>query len=191
MKLFQLDGVNLVLTSPYQFIDLSVKTGVVVGIITCFPVFLFYLLKFIRPALTPKEFRLLLKMLPISLLLFCVGFAFGVWVIQYVIILFSQVTTGFAVDNIWDLSNFLSQILMTGICLALVFQLPIVLTALLKLNIVTHKNVRAQRKMVYAALLVIAAVLPTTDLVSLALLTLIPIFLFEITLLLNKDRSLI
>ena len=185
MNLFKLKGVNLVLTSPYQFIDLSIKTGLVLGILFALPIFIFYLLKFIRPALNPREFRLLIRMLPISIILFITGFGFGAWVIQFVIDLFSQTSTSFEVGNIWDLSGFFSEILVTGLSLALIFQLPVVLSGLIRLKVVAHHDVLEKRKIVYAGLLIFAAILPTTDIISLTLLTLIPLFLFEITLLLN------
>jgi len=57
MKIFKLEGINLVLTSPYQFIDLSVKTGMIIGILFAIPIFIYYLLQFIKPALKPQEFR--------------------------------------------------------------------------------------------------------------------------------------
>ncbi len=108
MKIFQLDGINLVLTSPYQFIDLSIKTGVLIGILFALPISVYFFLDFIRPALRPKEFRFLLKMMPFSVFLFVIGFCFGVWVVQFVIDLFSQTSSSFNVGNIWDLSEFLN-----------------------------------------------------------------------------------
>lgn len=187
MGFFKLEGINLVLTSPYQFIDLSAQTGFVTGVMFAFPITLYYFLKFIRPALKPKEFQLLIRMIPLSLILFVAGFLFGVWIVQYVIDFFYSTTTGFAIDNIWDLSGFLSQILTTGISLALVFQMPIVLTALLRLKILKIQAVKAQRKVVYSGLLLFAALLPPSDIISLSLLTLVPLFLFEITLVLNPS----
>jgi len=189
MSLFRLEGVNLVLTSPYQFIDLAVHTGLITGFIFALPVFLFYFIRFIKPALQPKEYQLVIKMLPFSIILFIAGFSFGVWVTQYVINIFSRTTSEFSIDNIWDLSKFFSQILITGISLAMVFQLPIVLTGMLRLKLVKHQAVVAKRRYVYAALLLFAAVLPPTDVLSLLLLTMIPLFLFEFTLLLNKRRK--
>jgi sec-independent protein translocase protein TatC len=189
MNLFQLEGINLVLTSPYQFIDLAVYTGVITGLVASFPLFLFQFVKFVRPALQPKEYLMLVRMLPLSIVLFVSGFSFGVWVTQFVISIFSQTTSEFSINNIWDISRFFSQILITGISLAAVFQLPIVLTTIIKLKLVTHQAVVKKRKIIYAGLLLFAAVLPPTDLLSLVLLTMIPLFLFESTLLFNRPKK--
>jgi sec-independent protein translocase protein TatC len=189
MDLFRLEGVNLVLTSPYQFIDLAMYTGVVTGMVATFPLFLFYFLGFVKPALQSDEYIMLIKMTPLSIFLFLSGFGFGVWVTQFVITIFSQTTSEFSIANIWDISSFFSQILITGISLAAVFQLPIVLTTLIKLKIVKHRDVVTKRRFVYAGLLLFSAILPPTDLVSLVLLTMIPLFLFESTLLLNRPSK--
>jgi Tat protein translocase TatC len=183
---FKLEGVNLVLTSPYQFLDLAINTGFFIGLIFCFPIFLYYLLKFTKPALKSQEFKLLVQLLPSSIVLLIVGFGFGVWVLQFVIDLFSQTSTSFELGNIWDLSGFISQVIIMGISLAFVFQLPIIITGLIRLKIVSHKAVKEKRRLIYAGLLLFAALLPPTDLIALAILTLIPLFLFEITLLLNQ-----
>jgi len=186
MQIFTLEGINLVLTSPYQFIDLSVKTGMIIGILFAIPIFIYYLLQFIKPALKPQEFGFLLKMLPFSLVLFITGFCFGVWVVQFVIDLFSKTSSNFQVGNIWDLSEFFTEILITGLSLGFVFQLPIFLTGLIHLKITSKQVILKQRKIIYVGLLIFAALMPTTDLVSLLLLTSIPLFLFEVTLLLNS-----
>ncbi|MEN8252807.1 MAG: twin-arginine translocase subunit TatC [Patescibacteria group bacterium] len=186
INLFELDDINLVLTSPYQFIDLSIRTGMAIGIIATTPIAIYFVLKFIKPALQPKEYKMIVKMLPVSVLLFIFGFGFGIWVIQYVINIFSQTSSDFAIGNIWDLSGFLAQILVTGISLGFIFQLPVVLTVALRLQLVKHKDVVAKRRYVYAFLVLFAAILPPTDIISLALLAVIPLFLFEIALLLNK-----
>jgi len=60
---------------------------------------------------------------------------------------------------------------------------------MLRLRLVKRQAVVAKRRYVYAALLLFAAILPPTDVLSLLLLTMIPLFLFEFTLLLNGKRK--
>lgn len=186
MKLFRMDGINLVLTSPYQFIDLAVNTGLLVGLVLALPLLGYYFLTFVRPALAPREYRLIVRLYPMAVILFIVGFAFGTWIIQFIIDLYMQTTLDFSVNNMWDVSNFFNQILMTGISLALIFELPIVLTALLKLKLIKLKMLKQSRRYIYTAILIFVAFLPPNDIISLALLSVPPLLLFEITLLLNR-----
>jgi len=186
MRIFKLEGINIVLTSPYQFIDLAINAGILVGLSLALPLLGYHLLTFIKPALKNKEYRLILKLYPISLVLFILGFLFGAWIIQLIISLYAKVSLEFSVENLWDLSSFLSQILATGTLMALVFQLPIVLSALLQLKIMNLPALKKSRKYVYTLILVFVALLPPNDIVSLIILTIPPLLLFELTLLLNK-----
>lgn len=186
MRLFKMDNINLVLTSPYQFIDLAVGTGLLIGITLSLPLLGFFLLTFVKPALADREYRLIVRLYPLAIILFVVGFFFGGWIIQLIINLYSQTTLDFSVNNLWDVSNFFNQILMTGISLALIFELPILLTILLKLKLIKIAGLKKSRKFIYAAILIFVAFLPPNDIISLALLSVPPLLLFEITLLLNQ-----
>jgi len=187
MHLFNLEGINLVLTSPYQFIDLAVSSGVLTGLSVSLPLLGFYLIRFISPALRAKEYRLLVRLYPVSLILFVVGFAFGAWIIQFIISLYTQVSADFAVENLWDLSGFLRQIISTGILMALVFQLPIVLSGLIQLHVLSRLSLKRSRRYIYTAILILVALLPPNDIVSLTILTIPPLLLFELTLIFNRS----
>lgn len=186
MGLFELEGINIVLTSPYQFFSLAVNTGVAVGFVASFPLALYYLFSFLKPALKPTEYKKITKLLPYSAILFISGFAFGVWIVQFVINLYTQTTLSFNISNIWDVGHFFSQILLTGFLLALVFQLPIVMTALIRLRVVKRAIFVIYRRYFYAGILLLAALLPPTDILSLILLTIPPLLLFEIALIVNR-----
>ncbi len=189
MNIFNLENINIVLTSPYQFINLSINTGLISGLVAATPFFIYYFLKFTKPALRPKEYKLMLYLVPFSLILFIIGFGFGIWVIQFVITLYSKVSQDFSIGNLWDINRFLSQILFTGTSLAIIFQLPIIMTALLRLKVVRYSTLTEKRRFVYAALLFFAALLPPTDIISLLLLVSAPLFLFEVALLLNRPAK--
>jgi sec-independent protein translocase protein TatC len=186
LKLFNLKGITIILSSPYQFLDLAINTGIAVGVVIAFPLLLYYLLGFLKPALAPKEFKLIARLVPIALILFIVGFAFGAWVMQFVINIYSQTSLDFNVSNIWDISRFFSQTIIMGICLGLLFELPIVITLLIELKIVKKSAITSNRRYFYAGIVLLAAILPPNDVFSLAILTIIPLFLFELALLLNK-----
>lgn len=186
MHLFSMDGINLVLTSPYQFIDLAVNTGLLCGLILAIPVLGYHLITFVKGALSPHEYKLLTYLYPLSLVLFVIGFIFGAWIIQFIITIYSQTTMEFSVGNLWDVSHFFTQILSTGISLAIIFELPIVLTGLIRLKLLKVSALQKSRKYVYTAILIFVAFLPPNDIISLALLSIPPLLLFEITLLLNK-----
>lgn len=184
---FDLTGVNMVLTSPFQVIELAIKTGIYTGIVITLPLLIYNLITFLKPALEPKEFSTITRLLPFSALLFVLGFVFGVWVMNFVIAFFTKTTLEFSIGNIWDINQFFSQILFTGLTMALVFQFPIVITILMRLGLVKKQKFVKNRPIVYVGALIFAALLPPTDVFSLVILTLPLFFLFEIALILNKD----
>lgn len=188
LKFFNLKGIQIVLTSPYQFLDLAVNTGLATGVVIAFPLLIYYLLGFLRPALAPKEYRLVVRLVPISLILFIAGFAFGVWVMQFVINIYSQTSVSFDVSNIWDISHFFAQVIIMGLSLGLVFEMPVILTLLIRLKVIKRESVAKNRRFVYAGILILAAILPPNDIISLAILTIVPLFLFELALLFNQSK---
>jgi Sec-independent protein secretion pathway component TatC len=73
LGIFNLKGITIIMSSPYQFINLAINTGIATGVIIAIPLIIFYLLGFLKPALAPKEFKLIAKLVPLALLLFVVG----------------------------------------------------------------------------------------------------------------------
>lgn len=187
MHIFNLKGITVVLSSPYQFIDLAINTGIATGIIIAFPLMIYYLLGFLKPALANTEYKLITQLVPYTLLLFIIGFGFGTWVMQFVINLYTQTAIDFNVTNIWDISHFFSQTIIMGICLGLLFEMPIIVTLLIRLKILKKQTIAQNRRFIYVGILIMAALLPPSDVISLSILTVVPLSLFEVALLLNKS----
>ena len=186
LKLLRLQNVNVVFTSPFQFINLATNSGIVLGVTAVFPLIIFQVVSFLKPALRPKEYHSLLALLPISLLLFVTGFIFGGTMMKYVIDIFFKKSVELNIGNMLDISVLLSNILNTSALMGLAFQFPILLTVLMHLKVLKYKTIARQRPFVYCAILVFTLLLPPTDILSDFLLTLPLVFLFEITLILNK-----
>lgn len=188
MSQFDLTGINIVLTSPYQVIELAIYTGIYTGLVVTLPLFVFNLVTFLKPALSPEEFKYIVSLVPMAFALFIIGFLFGVWVMNFVIVLFTKATLDFSIGNIWDITSFFSQIIFSAILLGTVFQFPLVLTALIRFGVITREFLISKRPYVYAAALIFAAALPPTDPFSLALLVAPLIVLFEAAMFLNRNQ---
>mgnify|MGYP000726773278 CR=1 FL=1 len=186
LNLFDLQGINVVFTSPFQFVSLAFTSAFLLATVIIFPLIVFQILSFLKPALHPKEFNLILALMPFSLLLFVGGFGFGIMIMRYVIQIFYQKSQELQIGNYLDVSNLLSQILMTSILMGLAFQFPVILTVLVRLRIITYKFLAKQRLVAYIASAIFATLLPPTDLLSLVLLFLPLALLYELTLILNR-----
>lgn len=188
VSLYDLNKVNVVLTSPYQFINLSISLSLLVGAIATVPIFIYYFLHFIQPALKPEKFLLLKKLIPASLILFICGCLFGAKIEQFVISIYSQTTAAYSLNSFWDIQAFLSQLIIMSVTMGLIFQLPIVLTVLIRLHLITTQLLASQRRYVYLILTIFGVILPPTDILSLILIITPLFFLFEGTLLLNRTN---
>lgn len=186
LTVFHFKGVNIVFTSPFQFINLAIQSSLLIGLIVIFPFIVSQIIAFLRPALRPKEYKTLLFLLPLSIVLFLAGFVYGVMIMRYTLELFYEKSLAIGVGNFLDVSAFLSSTLTTASLLGLSFEFPLVLTFLLRSKVVKYHAIAKNRPFVYVFALIFAALLPPTDLLSLIFLFLPLVFLFELTLLLHK-----
>lgn len=186
LSILQLGEINIVFTSPFQFFTLAINSGILVGLVITFPLILNQVLSFIRPALSKKEYKAIVALVPLTVLLFVLGFIYGVAIMKYVIAIFYQKSVELNIGNLLDINLLLSKIIMTGILMGISFQFPIVMTVLLRLKVVKYKQFIKQRFLAYTSAVVFAALLPPTDILSLLFLSLPLVLLFEITLILNK-----
>lgn len=184
--LLDLNGVNIVFTSPFQFLNLAISSSLSIGLIVTIPLLIYQVLTFLKPALKVKEYRSVMTLLPISIILFLGGFAFGFLMMKYVVTIFYSKSVELNIGNMLDISKLLSQILVTSSFMGLAFQFPIVMSLLMDFKIVSHKIFSQQRPFAYVIAICFAAFMPPTDILSLVLLTLPLILLFEFTLLLNR-----
>lgn len=179
-------GVNVVFTSPFQFLELGINSAVFIGAAVTIPLIIYQILSFIRPALSKVEYKKLFFVLPISVALFLFGFGYGIIMMRYVIILFYEKSVQLEIGNILDITQLLSKIITTSTLMGIAFQFPIILTLLMRLKIIKYNAVKKQRFLAWMGAIFFAAFLPPTDLMSLALLTLPLVILFETTLILNR-----
>ena len=186
LQFFSLKGVNVVFTSPFQFFSLAINSGIVAGLVVVFPLLLYQLLAFLKPALRPKEFKLVVAALPLSLVLAGLGFTFGIWVMKYIVAIFYQKSLELHIGNVLDIELLLSKIILTSALMGLAFQFPVVMTFLMHFKLIKHRQLVAWRPFAYMVALLFVMLLPPTDLVSDVLLVLPLVLLFELTLILNR-----
>lgn len=189
LDLYDLSGVNIAFTSPFQFLQLALNSGLAVGLIAIIPILTYQIISFLRPALNKNEYKELMALVPFSFFMFIFGFAFGTWLMKFVVKMFSKQTTELQIQNLWDINNFFSQIFLTSLLLGIAFQFPIVLTLLLRLGFIKYELLQKFRFPTYGLLLGVAVLMPPTDVVSLILMFLPLALIFELTLIFNRKHA--
>lgn len=160
IKTLELEKINIVFTSPFQFINLAIGCGVVVGFVTVIPLIILQILLFLKPALKVKEFKTTIRSLPASVVLFIFGFIFGILAMKWQIELFLAKSISLNIGNVLDISNTLTTALITGLVMGIGFQLPIILLLLMNVGVITRKQLSSKRKWVYLGSFIFAMLLP-------------------------------
>lgn len=184
-----LQGINIVFTSPFQFINLSISCGVVTGLIITLPIIILQILYFLKPALNRKEFNTILQFVPFSVFLFLVGFFFGALIMKWQIEIFLNRSVSLGIGNILDISGLLTTVFLTSAFMGIGFQFPIVLLLLTRIGVINHKQLSSQRKWIYLGSFIFALFLPPDSIIADIVLALPMIILYEFTLLLDRFIS--
>ncbi len=183
---FDFSGVVLATTSPFQLLDLAMSISMFSATVLTIPVFLYNLYAFIGSGLREGEKNAFFLVLPLGLGLFAFGFAYSFYVSYFAMQAIANINTGLGVQNLWDITTFLSQIISTSALLGVVFEFPIIVTLLVKTEVITASFLKEKRRMVIFGLCAFTALLPPTDGISLLLMVLPLIVLYEATIIYNS-----
>ena len=186
IEILSLQGINVVFTSPFQFISLAISCGIATGLVLVFPLLTYQILSFLRPALREKEYKMVVRCLPFSIALFFIGFLFGVFIMKWQIQLFLNKSLSLGIGNVLDISRLISTVLLVSVFMGIAFQLPIIILLLTRLGIIEHSQLVKQRPWVYLGSFIFAILLPLDSVLADALLALPLVILFELTLILSR-----
>jgi sec-independent protein translocase protein TatC len=189
LEFIHIDGVTISTSSPFQFVNIAMDIGFFLAIVVSVPYIIYNFYVFLMPALTKIEKIKLLKSIPLSIILFIVGFSYGFFILYYSLELLASINISLGIANFWNISQFLSQILITAALLGLVFELPIFLTILIKLGVVTSQTLKDKRRIAYFLLACMTAILPPTDGISLIAMLLPLVLLYEVSILFNNNNN--
>jgi sec-independent protein translocase protein TatC len=154
------------------------------GFALALPVMLYQLYAFVLPAFSPQERRVALPILLMVPVLFAAGIAFGYFVVldRAVDFLLNFNQSEFNIQiRARDYYSFVALMLLA---MGLIFQVPMAILAVTRLGITTPQQLRQWRRYAYFICVVVAALLPTVDPVSMVLETIPLIVLFELSIVL-------
>ncbi len=157
------------------------------GLFLSSPYIIYEFWRFIKPALRPKEKKHSQGAVLVCSFLFIIGVLFSYFLIVPLTVNFlgNYQVSEQVINNI-TLSSYLSSVITLCISMGIVFEIPVLVYFLTKIEIITPHLMKKSRKIIIVLLLVIAAIItPSTDIFSLTL-VFIPLFiLFEISILIS------
>ncbi len=174
-------GGKLVVTSPTEPVMITLKLALIVGLVLVSPVLVYQIWAFLSPALYAKEKRVVVPALAAGLVLFCGGGAFAfVYILpQALPILFSFQSEG--LEILITFEKYFSFVVQLVLAMGLCFEIPLVMMLLGVLGVITPAALNHFRRYAIVLAAVAGAVLsPGTDILSMILMTVPILILYEI-----------
>ena len=154
------------------------------ALLLALPFILYQIYAFVLPAFSPSERRIALPLLMMVPVLFIAGVVFGYFFVLdpavHFLLNFNENQFNIQV-RARDYYSFVALMLLA---MGLMFQVPLAILAVTRIGIVTPAQLRAWRRYAYFACVVVAALLPTVDPVSMIIETVPLIVLFELSIVL-------
>lgn len=176
----------LIVLAPTEAFMTTLTVSVYAAIIITAPFLAYQIFAYILPAFSPRERRAILPLLIAIPALFIAGVVFSYFVVLPAAIKFLLSFNSAQFDTQLRAREYYSFFSMTLLAGGVVFQLPIVLLALVRLRIVTIEQLRKNRRYAWLAIAVLAAALPGVDPISM-LIEMVPLLLlYELSILLAR-----
>jgi sec-independent protein translocase protein TatC len=176
----------LIVLAPTEAFMTTVTVCAYAAIIVAAPFISYQLFAYILPAFSPRERRAILPLVIAIPALFIAGVVFAYFVVLPAAINFLLSFNGEQFNTelrAREYYSFFSTTLLAG---GVVFQLPVILLALVRLRIVTIAQLRKNRRYAYLGIAVVAAALPGVDPISM-LIEMVPLLLlYELSILLAR-----
>ena len=177
-------GQKLIYTGLPEAFFVYIQVAFFGGILFAAPLILFEMWMFIAPGLYEHERRFLFPLLFLSVLFFAAGVLFGYSIVfpyafKYLLSFDSDL-----VQALPSMREYLSLATTLLIAFGFIFQLPLVVTMLARLGIVTSRFLSKNRKYAFLLSFVVAAIVtPTPDVVNQCLMAGPLVILYEVSIL--------
>ncbi|MCB1446698.1 MAG: twin-arginine translocase subunit TatC [Rhizobiaceae bacterium] len=190
---------ELIYTAPQEFFFTQIKVAMFGAMVIAFPVIATQIYKFVAPGLYKNERAAFLPFLVASPLLFLLGaamvyFFFTPMVMWFFLSMQQLPADGqVSIQLLPKVSEYLGLIMMLILSFGLVFQLPVVTSLLVRVDILRAATLAEKRKYAWVVAFIVAAVLTPPDPISQIGLALPTILLYEISIItarmIEKSRS--
>ncbi len=178
-------GANIRMMSalkPTETFMLSMKLAFFAGIVLAFPLLLMYVLQFVLPGLHEKERKILWPAMIVGFGLFLGGVLFAYFfVLPRALLFFYEWSGDLGVSNDWRIGEYITFATQFTLLFGLAFELPVVVMVFVKLGLLTYDTMAKTRSYAIVAIFIAAAVItPTPDIMTLLLMAIPMLLLYEI-----------
>lgn len=178
---------NLVFINVTEMFGTYMKVALYCGIALSLPYLIYQLVMFLAPALKDREKRYLYLSMPLVVVLFAAGVCFAYFIFLPPALKFLLTFGSDIAQPMITVSNYVSVLVRLLLAVGLVFEIPLVITLLAKLGVVSPQKLAKGRKWAILAAFVLGAIItPTVDPVNQTLIAAPIIVLYELSIWLAK-----
>jgi len=178
---------NLVFINVTEMLGTYMKVALYCGIALSLPYLIYQLVMFLAPALKDREKRYLYLSMPLVVVLFAAGVCFAYFIFLPPALKFLLTFGSDIAQPMITVSNYVSVLVRLLLAVGLVFEIPLVITLLAKLGVVSPQKLAKGRKWAILAAFVLGAIItPTMDPVNQTLIAAPIIVLYELSIWLAK-----
>lgn len=173
-----------------QFV-IHMKTALWAGFLLASPYILFLVFRFVSPALYTKERHYAVRVAGSGYLLFIIGVLVGYFLIFPLTFRFlGTYTVSEGVDNLITLDSYISTLMSMCLTMGIVFEIPVLCWLFGKLGFLSARFMKKYRKHALVIIVFAAAIItPTSDIFTLAVVSLPMYLLYELGVLLVRRSN--
>jgi sec-independent protein translocase protein TatC len=162
---------------PTESFIVYFRVALIGGVTLAMPVIVYEVIRFMLPGLLPQERKYLSLLLPGVAICFASGVTFAGLIMLPAAINFLQGFLADIIENRWTLDNYIDFVTRVMFWMGIVFQTPLLMFFLAKLNLITAQKLARFRKYALVIIAIIAAaVTPTPDPINM-MIVMVPLYL--------------
>ena len=173
--------VQLNKTGAGEAIMAFLKIAVTFGVLLASPIVLYQAWAFVFPALTQQERKFALPLFLIIVFFFLVGVVFAYFIVLPVVVQFAAgLFANVGVGNLWSIDKYVGFATNMLLAFGVAFELPIVMAFLSRIGVINAQGFRERQRYAIMFIFVAAALLTPADLLSMLLMAIPLILLYQL-----------
>lgn len=167
--------------------SMHITSSLVVGLVVAFPYLFWEIWKFISPGLYSKERNAARGAVFFVSLLFFMGAAFGYFILSPLSINFlANYQLDPSILNEFDITSYVTTVVMLVLASALMFQLPVVIYFLSMSGLVSAATLKSYRRHSIVVILIVSAIITPPDVISQIIIAMPIMVLYETGIMIAK-----
>lgn len=186
LYLSQSAGRTFVFVAPGEAFFSLIKVSLTIGLVLSSPILLAETWMFVMPGLLPREIYFFRRYVPFVIVLFLVGLVFAHFTVYPIALRFFL---GFSTEELQArlaIGRYLSFFIAMHLPFGLMFEIPLIILALVRTGLLNVEFLVRQRKMAIIFTFIIGAILTPPDPITQSLMAVPMVLLFELSIFLAR-----